>query len=308
MGRRTVPYPSNLFDLGRKHLFVFAHQDDDLPYSGILNRLAGQAHAMWVTNGDGLAPGSGMERFDYGEMRTNECIAAMSILGFDRTRMHFLGHSELKIYQLLIDIARTPADRPLTPPLKRRIREFGQQVEDAVYQRMKDADVAWTLAWQGGHIEHDLTHYFAARTARRLEEEQDRVIPVYELPAYEIFFLVPLRFAPWSFGVSHRYQLETGQLALKKAAFGAYKSQEQITFAFKRLLRLYGALSLLRGKPFGFEAYASQEEFGPVPADRDYTVSPHRNPVFDYILEEYKNVRVTFPNSLRRLIMTLEEV
>ena len=307
MGRRVVPFSSDLFAPDRKHLFVFAHQDDDLPYSGILNRLADQSQALWVTNGDGLAPGSGMERFDYGQMRTNETIAAMSILGYARSRLHFLGHSELKIYQLLIDLARIPLDRPFTGPVQARIHSLAREIEDGIHQRMKDADVVWTLAWQGGHVEHDMTHYFAVRAARRIEEEQDRVIPIYELPAYEIFFLVPLRFAPWSRGVAHRYQLSPHELSLKQAAFKAYKSQEQITFAFKRLLTLYGALSTLRGKPFGFRKFASEEEFGPVPSDRDYTVSPHSNPAFDYIREEYKSVPVTFPNSLRRLILTLEQ-
>ena len=116
MSPGSAPYPEYLFAPGSKHVFVFAHQDDDLPYSGIMSRVHDRAEAVWLTNGDGLAPHAGVDPQEYARIRYNECVAALSILGYDRAQLTFLGRSELDIYQLLIDLARQAGDRPLTPP------------------------------------------------------------------------------------------------------------------------------------------------------------------------------------------------
>ncbi len=301
-----VPYPEELFAAGNRHAFIFAHQDDDLPYAGMLARLHERAEVAWMTNGDGLAPHAGMDPQEYARLRYHECVAAMSILGYQLPQLTFMGHSELDIYQLLIDLARVPADRALTLPLRNRIRHLVGSVEEAIRPRIEKADVVWALAWQGGHVEHDLSHYITARVVRQLSIAGGVKIPFYELPAYEIFFLVPLRFAPWHKGEAHRFFLTPEELQLKEAAFAAYESQVEITHAFKHLIRVYGIISALRLKPFGFKKFAGQEHFGPVFPDRDYKVSPHRRPLFDYILEDYKKVRITFANSLGRIVEEME--
>lgn len=307
----VTPYPSDLFAAGRRHLFVFAHQDDDLPQSGVLHRLHQQAEIVWVTNGDGLAPMAGMEREQYAALRTQEAIAATALLGYRRGQLEFLGHSELDIYQLLIDLARQPQEgervfRPLTPGLVARINRLAAAVIDRLVPRVEKADVVWTLAWQGGHVEHDLSHFFTARAVAEVAKRQGRAIPFFEFPEYELTYLVPLRFRPWHQGVRHRCRLTPDELRLKEAAFAAYKSQAEGLEQFRRLIRLLGTLSALRGRPFSFRDYVSEEEFGPVPADRDYTRAPHGHPFFDYMFEDYKHVRITFPNSISRIVAVVQ--
>jgi len=301
--RKLTKQPPGLFTTGLKHLFVLAHQDDDLPYSGLMRRALPDAHVTYVTNGDGLAPMADMDPEEYATIRENESIAALGILGYGRDQLTFLRHSELFFYPLFIEVER--AGPYITGPLADKIRGVFGDIASHIKPQVEAADVVWTMAWQGGHPEHDLTHFITAQVVREVEREQGRTIPFYEFPAYEIIFFVPLRFAPWSKGISHRITLTPEEMAVKESCFDAYASQVMITNAFKKLLRLYGVISALRLKPFGFKDFASVEEFGPVPSDRDYTLSPHRWQLFDYIKEDYEGDRVSFFGSVAPIVRLL---
>ena len=195
MARKPAHHPPGLFTTGEKHLFVLAHQDDDLPYCGLLRRALPDAQVTWVTNGDGLAPMADMAPDDYAQIRENESIAALSVLGYHRQQLTFLGHSELFFYPLFIEVERAGPD--MAGPVADKVRGVFGDIAARIKPQIEAADVVWTMAWQGGHPEHDLTHFITARVVREVEREQTRTIPFFELPAYEILFFVPLRFAPW---------------------------------------------------------------------------------------------------------------
>lgn len=296
------PHPPDLFDSAKRHLFVFAHQDDDLPFAGILQRALPKSEVVWFTNGDGLAPEAGMDPEEYAEMRTYESIAALAIMGYQRDQLTFVGHSEISNYRLFVELARVPALSAVEQPQRHHVHEIVSSMDACLVPKVEQADVVWTLAWQGGHPEHDLAHYFARRVVDAVGKRQGRTIPLFELPAYELTFLVPLRFPPWKAGTAHRIKLTDRELKIKEAAFKAYKSQTDITFAFKRLITLYGAISALRLKPFGFRGFARQEEFGPVPKNRHYTVSPHSIELLDYMFEDYEGERVPFYGAVARFV------
>ena len=302
---RTTPPPETLFNGDRRHLFVFAHQDDDLPYSGLLQRAQRHAQVVWVTNGDGLAPAAGMGLEEYAELRTGEAVAALRMLGYERGQLHFLGHSELFFYPLFIDLKRARDDDSVSGSVRERAVGAAKAIQASLRPLIEEADVVWTLAWQGGHPEHDLTHYFTIRAVREVEVATGRKIPIYELPAYELTVAVPLRFAPWHRGERHRITLTPQEFKCKEAAFSAYRSQVKLTALFKRLIGLYGLISALRLRPFTFRSFGREEEFAPVPTDRDYTKSTHRFEWFDYMFEDYLGEYVSFSKSVVRYINLL---
>ncbi len=305
MASTTTP-PATLFTGDLRHLFVFAHQDDDLPYAGLLQRAREHAQVAWVTNGDGLAPAAGMGLEEYAELRQGEAVAAMRMLGYDRGQLHFLGHSELFFYPLFIDLKQARDDDSVPGPVRDRAIGAARAIQAALRPLIEAADVVWTLAWQGGHPEHDLTHYFTIQTVREVEAATGRTIPVYELPAYELTVAVPLRFAPWHLGERHRISLTPAEMKRKEAAFTAYRSQAELTTLFRRLINLYGLISALRLRPFTFRSFARQEEFAPVPGNRDYTKSTHGLEWFDYMFEDYEGEYVSFSGSVARYVKLLQ--
>ncbi len=299
---RYQPLPSDLFGDGRRHLFVFAHQDDDLPYGGLLQRARDNAQVVWVTNGDGLAPSANMAPHEYAKMRNGEALAAMRMLGYEPGQLHFLGHSELFFYPLFIELKEARDDDSIPGHVRDKALGAAVAITHALRPLVAAADVVWTLAWQGGHPEHDLTHFLTVEAVKAVESQSGRRIPIYELPAYELTVAVPLRFAPWHRGVRHRICLTPDELGRKEAAFTAYRSQAELTALFKRLITLYGVLSTLRLKPFTFRGFARNEDFAPVPRNRDYTRSPHRHELLDYMFEDYQGNLVSFTRSIARFI------
>jgi len=304
---RIAPHPASLFLPGRKHLFVFAHQDDDLSNAGILQRATADSKIVWVTNGDGLAPSAGMDPGEYAAIRENESIAALATLGYRRDSLFFLRHSELEFYKLFVDLGRFPSDSAVPRELADRATGKIRTVRDVLLPLVEDADVVWTQAWQGGHPEHDLTHFATALAVREIAArgKKEAAIPFFELPAYEMTILVPLRFPPWKRGFAHEILLTCDELARKDAAFTAYRSQQMAVSAFRKLISAYGLLSTLRGRPFSFRDFAMREQFAPVPPDRRYDQSPHRTQMLDYIFEDYKGERVTFHGSIGRMVRLL---
>ena len=297
---RVTPYPPDLFAPGRRHLVIFAHQDDELPNAGLIAQMGSHIRVIWVTNGDGLAPRAKMNATKYAELRRQESIAAMARLGVGTDALRFLGHSELAIYD---DLARLSHDaRPDAPVPDDYPRMASQVVDEA---RAFRPDVLWTQAWQGGHPEHDLAHLFAATARNALAPDTGERPPLYELPAYELTFLVPLRFAPWHRGVQHQLRLDDETLSLKREMMDCYPTQDFIIEGFRRLITLYGRLSALRGRPFSFLAYARREVFAPVPADRDYGASTHGTEWLDYMFDRHLDTPIRFGRTLPRIARAL---
>ncbi len=299
------PLDNGILESGVKHRFVFAHQDDDLGYSGLLQRIRPDSKVLWVTNGDGLAPMAGIEPLRYASMRNEEASAALGFLGYPRDALHFLGYSEIEMYDDFVEAEKGKGPIDPNSDLGRRLRARLEKILEELVSFTADADVVWVNAWQGGHPEHDLVHYLTAR-AVNIHRRSGRDVRFMELPQYEMLFFVPLRFAPWHKGVAHVIELDPQELHRKFLAFGAYKSQKEITEAFKKLLTLYGVINALRLRPFTFKQYASKEYFGPVPANRDYSRAPHGTDLLEYINEKHEGTKVSFTGAVGRFIQLME--
>ena len=124
-------------------LFVLAHPDDELAFAPILHRLArAQQPVRLIYLTDGAAP------FASAALRNAESAAALAWLGIDPSSLWFAG-SEIGI-----------ADGQLYRHLPSAL--------DAIEQRVPaDSAIAaiYTLAWEGGHPDHDAAHIVAAAFA-----------------------------------------------------------------------------------------------------------------------------------------------
>ena len=158
-------------------LFVFAHQDDEIATATrILHLLRGgwTVSCVYLTDGEGRRATSAV--------RDEESRNVLARLGVDLARVHFAGSR-----------ARIPDGR-LIDHFDRALA----LLEEAAPER---PDEVWTLAYEGGHQDHDAVHLIAVAYAAR------RGVPCFEMPLYHgyklpgPFFntLAPLRNgAPWS--------------------------------------------------------------------------------------------------------------
>ena len=305
---RTVPYPSDLFAPDRRHLFVLAHQDDELPYAGIVQRTqraGGRFDIVWMTNGDGLAEEAGETLARYAAMRRSETDAAMAVLGADPSQLTFLDHSEVAIYDAFARMVTDgTAGVVAVWPL---ILEIAAQIERAV--RDAHPDVVWTLAYQGGHPEHDLVHLLTQRALRKRAAETGRETPLYELPAYELVILIPLRFKPWMGGEQHAIALEPVELERKLQMAECYPSQASLLQSFRHLMRVYHRLARPLGHEDGAIAYLSRETFRRVPPDHDYTRSTYPFPLefLNYPIERHRGVPIRWKRTLHPIARMLRD-
>lgn len=280
----VTPAPADVFTPTTRVMFVFAHQDDELPYAGLIRRAPPGSRFLWVTNGDGLAKSAGMGLAEYAEARRLETINAMSIAGVSADRLRFLGHSEVLIYRSLARHEREPG---AVHEVQRMFSDIAAQVAAEV--RAFRPDVLFTLAFQGGHPEHDLTHAMArAAVADRKD------VRVYELPEYELAYTVPLRFPPWRKEPVHAIRLTAAEMEVKRRMFESYPTQAAGLRKFRMLMTGWSLLSMLRGGRPGWEEYAATEQFGPVPANRDHGKSPHGADLLDYIGDDWEGIPIRF--------------
>lgn len=295
---KVVPYPEDLFTPGRKHLVLIAHHDDELPYAGLISRMGSEVRIVFLTNSDGLAHEDDMPGDAYAKLRWQESLDALAHLDVPEERIVSLWHSEYELYDLF---ARMGAGET-AGQVPQRFFDMADQVEaDA---RAFEPDVVWTLAYQGGHPEHDLMHLYATRLVRRLEAERGVEVSFYELPAYELI-VVPLRFRPWRRLPHHEIWLTPAQEAAKARMLGCYPTQARIIQEFRTVIGIYGKLSWLRLKPFRFEDYGRREVFAPVPRDRDYGRSTHLSPRLDYMFDDYKGRPILFHKSIAHIARAL---
>jgi len=287
---------SDPVDRARRHLFVFAHQDDDLGYGGLLTRLAGNADVVYVTNGDGLAPEAGADPATYGRMREAEGAAALAAAGIVRERVHLLGFSEIEIYDHMVDVTERPGEFP-------RVAAFFRRIASAVAAEVERVrpDVVWTCAFQQGHPEHDLTHVSAALATRtRCPDAR-----LCHLPQYELTILVPLRFAPWFTGEVREIRLTPEELAAKRRMREAYPSQAGLFAKFERVIDALGSVGRLTGRGFSFDEFTARETYAEVPPDFDYLRSTHPVEALNYMRDSHRGVKVRFDRHVRPIIAVL---
>jgi LmbE family N-acetylglucosaminyl deacetylase len=273
-------------------LFVFAHQDDETVLAGMIRRIVeddARGHFVWWTNGDGLAPGTGMTPEAYGAMRVAEATRALACLGASAARKTDLWSSEIENYRRLTHVAQGGA---VAQAAQAYFHAEALRVEAAV--RAADPDRVFVLAWQGGHPEHDLVHIMTARAVRMLRRETGRPIPIVQSPAYEYVIACALRFKPWFRGDARRVTLSVEERAAKRAVFEAYPSQQALFQKFRAVVRVLGALSTLRGRPLTVEDYLGEEQLGVVPPTQDYTRSTHRLQRLNYMLDDFEGIPMRF--------------
>jgi len=288
---QTAPTPPGLLEPSRRVLFVFAHPDDELPYAGLISRAPIQSRFLWITNGDGLAQEAGMGLGEYADARRLESTVAMRTLGVKADQLRFLGHSEVSIYRNFTLLADPSARRHEVLGL---FKAIGAQVEAEV--KAFRPDVVFTLAWQGGHPEHDLTHIATRAALRDIPE-----VRFFELPEYELANTVLLRFPPWRRDPVHEVLLTPSELGLKKRLEGLYPTQDRIIRQFRTALSVLGVLSLLTGRRGGLDGFMSRETFGPVPAKRDYRRSPHSLDALEYVGDDFEGTPIAYSTMIAPL-------
>ncbi len=296
---KPVPLDPSILAEGRRHLVVLAHQDDELPFAGTLSRLLPDVRFVFLTNGDGLYFELDMEPEAYAELRRAETVASLAELGVGEDRIAFLGWSELTIYA---ELARMSRDADTRRPVEPLFTEIAEQV-DAEAETFAP-DVVWTLAWQGGHPEHDLAHLCAVRAARTCGAERESPLPIFELPAYELI-AVALRFKPWDRRPRHETWLTDEELAAKMRMMECYPTQERVIGGFRRLITAYGRLGAAFGRGFDLAGFSRREEFSAVPEDRNYDVSTHVSPRLDYPFDDYEGDPIRFERTLPRIAQVL---
>lgn len=301
-GPNAVPAGADggdLLDTTRRHAFVFAHQDDELPYAGLLQRLRDQSRYVWLTNGDGLAPEAGADPAAYAEMRLAETTTALKNAGLDRVPRYDLRESEIGIYDGFIDVGRGGefARRALDDFADRFVRFERALIADP-------ADVYWTLAYQGGQPEHDLTSAMTLLHLRRRRARGDRVQLVH-LPEYEFTILVPLRFKPWYGGPVASIRLTDAERNNKAALARGYPSQVALFERFRRVIGRIGRLTAWAGGPRSLEDYMSTETFSPVDLDFDPRVNPHFFEFENYVFERHRDVKVRWDTMVGVIVREL---
>jgi LmbE family N-acetylglucosaminyl deacetylase len=186
-------------------LFVFAHQDDEIAAAAriaLLVRGGATISCVFLTNGEGRGARSAQ--------RDQESRDVLARLGVEPGRAHFPGSEE------------GIPDGALVEHLDRALAVLEARIPDTV-------DEVWTLAWEGGHQDHDAVHLVALAFANR------RGIAMYEVPLYHghrrhgpLFqTLAPLRVGrPWS---GRRIPIAEGLRLLLLSRF--YRSQRRTWLA-----------------------------------------------------------------------------
>ena len=220
----------------KRHLFLFAHPDDDVFIAGTMRLMLDRGDdvfAAWATSG-GLLGGQ--------YKREQELAHAMEILDFPESRINLLKFPDLG----LISNMKPAADR---------IAGLLQEIAP---------DAVFVTAFEGGHPDHDSLNFIAyqARRASGLAPG------LFEFPLYN--GSGPFRHWHWrinSFppgGPETRFTALTDTaIALKRKMMKIYASQ----WLYMEPARL--ALSEARLKVRG-------EPFRPCPPDRDHTIPPTR--------------------------------
>ncbi|MDE2481581.1 MAG: PIG-L family deacetylase [bacterium] len=156
-------------------IYVFAHQDDEFAVAAMLARSArhgDEIFCVYLTDGD--------TRDVVGRTRDDESIAVLATLGVARARIAFIG-TDLSI------------------PDGHLVRHLDSAYDGlfTFVERIGLPDRIYTLAWEGGHQDHDAAHLVVAAVATRLGiASRVRQFPIYHgegIPAPFFRVLKPLR-------------------------------------------------------------------------------------------------------------------
>ncbi|MBV9526955.1 MAG: PIG-L family deacetylase [Sphingomonas sp.] len=132
-------------------LFILAHPDDELAFAPALYRLARQAKPVRL-----IYLADGALRSASAAVRHAESEAALASIGIDRSSLSFLGSQQ------------GIEDGHLYKHLCRGL----EAIERLVPPNVPIAGI-FTLAWEGGHPDHDSAHLIAAAFAAKRGLEED---------------------------------------------------------------------------------------------------------------------------------------
>lgn len=208
----------------RRALFVLAHPDDEFGMMGRLLDLrdrGAEIHGVWTIGGSAL--------------RNAETTAALGEVGVSADRLHFLPQDLRSVESVEATI------QALTGWLK---RNPGEEI--------------YVVAFEGGHFQHDLTHYAAIQAARRAGcRARVFEFPLYNLARWRVNLF---RLIPGTEPVAG-LSLDPERLQLIRRLRHHYPSQRHVTEGFRWIMP---------------RARQRQPRWRAVPPDRDYTLRPHR--------------------------------
>lgn len=283
----------------KRPLFLIAHQDDELAYGGLIQRLGPSTRFVWMTNGDGLYFESDLKPEAYGQLRMDEAVRAVGAVGIPPENTRCLAFSEVAIYRHMGDLTTDPSTLNAQHDFWDEIRKG---VSEAVAQIRPDA--VFTCAWQGGHPEHDLVHYFARLAVDELEARTGAPVPFFHLPEYEYTIVLAFRFHPFYRGRRLKFSLSEAELEGKQRIIEQYPSQTALFDRFRSVLGKIGGATRLVGGPATPEDYLRMEHFGPVPPELDYTKSPHLFDAANYMFDDFEGVPIGFKKCIRPVVQT----
>ncbi|MDD5748244.1 MAG: PIG-L family deacetylase [Actinomycetota bacterium] len=203
-----------------KALFVFAHQDDEISYIIRMRNLVREGcevHVAWMTDGAYFVPF---------EVRQSESLRAMKMMGVREENLHFLKF-----------------------PDGRSIR-FANRIVEKLALLIEDIkpDEIYTIAYEGGHPDHDFAHVAAVVSSRRVAKCKTPVL--YEAPLYNSYrSLIPVysRFVPAPSPVLMT-PTRMSDVFFKLKVVCSYRSQFWI--AILPIFLLDPVRTMARGEPF----------------------------------------------------------
>ena len=286
----------------QRPLLFLAHQDDEMGCTWILQHLRERMRVVFMTNGDGLAPAADEDPIQYADMRKKEALESLKTAGLEPGQVRFLGYSEIEIYRNLAKLKLAPLSLSevigFFEPVRRSIAE-------AVCEFRPDA--VFTVAYQGGHPEHDLVHYFASLALRNFQKDVEVQVPLYHFPEYELTILLPMRFRPWFPGEKHWLELTPEEGQTKKKMAECYPSQRDLIRNFRRVVGLLSLPQWFLKRENPVDRFFGREQISPVPGDFDYRRSPYRLDFLNYVLEDFQGVPISFRDCIRPLVVAWED-
>jgi len=285
-----------------KNAFIYAHQDDELQYVGLMSRLHKNSRYLWMTNGDGLAPMEKADPIEYAQLRMDECAKVVELLKVPEERVANLEHSEIKIYDYFVDWM-------LSPEMHTEITDYFEKIAREVYDFLK-ADIPHNVfvpAYQGGHPEHDLISAFTGLALRKLNAEGLFDGNLIHLPEYEYTILIPMRFKPWYKGTIYSIDLIPDEVALKEQVLEIYASQKKLFASFKKVMNGIGKVTRLVGKKMSWEDFGAKETFSPVPLSFDYLKNTHLTDFENYINDDNRGKTISFTKMIAPIVASVEK-
>lgn len=295
---------SRVLAQAQRPLVVLAHQDDELGCTGVLQRTSDRVTVIFMTNGDGLAPAEGEDPRVYAELRRKEALGSLRAAGIAADSVRFLGHSEIEIYRHMALLTRQPTNRP-------SVVDFFKPIHESIAQAIAEVrpDVVFTVAFQGGHPEHDLAHFFTAHSLRTIAGTHSIPIPpLYQFPEYELTILIPMRFRPWYRGEILWVELTEEELVRKRAMVDCYPSQKGLVRRFERVVSLLTFPRRLILREDTQRSFFGREQLSPVGPSLDYRTPPYRIDFFNYMFEDFEGVPITFKRCIRPIVAAFEEM